>query len=70
MFNWSVSVPPQVAKLVLSVNPFHKSLLVMCKGYSEDDKNFTELVWADDKHLDFLDKESYPEFQLWFRTGI
>lgn len=42
----------------------------MCKGYSDDDANFTELVWSDDKNLDFLDKESYPEFQLWFRLGV
>ena len=37
----------------------------MCKGYSEDYENFTELVWGDDKNLDFYDYETYPEFQLW-----
>jgi len=38
----------------------------MCRGYSEDLENFTELVWQDDKNLDFDDKETYPEFQLWY----
>jgi len=38
----------------------------MCRGYSEDLENFTELVWQDDKNLDFDDKETYLEFQLWY----
>ncbi|KKW41640.1 MAG: hypothetical protein UY92_C0015G0052 [Candidatus Magasanikbacteria bacterium GW2011_GWA2_56_11] len=50
--------------MILRLNPFHR-LLVMCKGYGEDYKNFTELVWQDDKYLDFYDKNSYPKFQLW-----
>ena len=37
----------------------------MCRGYNEDDANFTELVWQDDKDLDFGDRQSYPEFQIW-----
>ena len=40
--------------------------MVMCRGYGEDFENFTELVWEDDKDLDFADKESYPQFQLWY----
>lgn len=39
--------------------------LVMCRGYNEDDVNFTELVWEEDKDLDFFDKQNYPEFQIW-----
>lgn len=39
----------------------------MCKGYSEDYSNFTELVWKDDNDLEFYDKEIYPQFQLWIR---
>ncbi len=58
-----VSLSPFLAKLILRFNPFHRAL-VMCKGYGEDYKNFTELVWKDDKHLDFYDLESYSEFQL------
>jgi len=38
----------------------------MCRGYSEDLESFTELVWEDDKHLDFSDRETYPQFQLWY----
>lgn len=39
--------------------------LVMCRGYNEDEVNFTELVWEDDKDLDFLNTQDYPEFQIW-----
>lgn len=56
---------PFLAKLILRLNPFRR-VLVMCKGYNEDFENFTELVWEDDKQLDFYDREDYPEFQLWF----
>ena len=37
----------------------------MCRGYSEDYENFTELVWDEDKDLEFYDRETYPQFQLW-----
>ncbi len=47
------------------LNPFSR-LKVMCRGYSEDFVDFTELVWQDDKNLDFADHESYPQFQLWY----
>ena len=60
----SGSLRPFFAKLLLRLNPF-RQVLVMCRGYSDDFENFTELVWADDKDLDFYDKECYPEFQLW-----
>ena len=67
------TIPPFLAKLVLRFNPFNR-IMDMCRGYSEDYRNFTELVWDDDKHLDFFDKASYPQFQLWLHrhngTGI
>ena len=59
-----ISLSPFFAKLILQLNPFGK-VLVMCKGYSEDYDNFTELVWHDDKNLDFHNKDSYSVFQLW-----
>jgi len=59
-----VKVSPLIARLVLQFNPFRR-LLVMCKGYNDDDENFTELVWRDDKDLDFFDKDTYPEFAIW-----
>lgn len=59
-----VTIPSFLAKLILRLNPF-RHVLVMCRGYSEDDENFTELVWEDDKELDFYDRKTYPEFQLW-----
>lgn len=60
-----ISISPAVAKIFLKFNPFNR-LKVMCRGYGEDFENFTELVWQDDKDLDFSDQESYPEFQLWY----
>lgn len=59
-----ISLSPFFAKFILRFNPF-KRVLVMCRGYSEDYENFTELVWEDDKDLEFCDRETYPQFQLW-----
>ena len=60
-----ITISPFFAKLTLRLNPFSR-LLVMCRGYSEDYENLTELVWEDDKNLYFYDSETYPQFQLWF----
>mgnify|MGYP001323110107 CR=1 FL=1 len=60
-----INISLLAAKIILKINPFTR-IKVMCRGYSEDLKNFTELVWQDDKDLDFSDKESYPQFQLWY----
>lgn len=56
---------PTQAKEILWRNT-SPAMLVMCRGYN-DDEDFTELVWEDDKHLDFGDRTSYPEFQLWLQ---
>lgn len=61
----AINLSPKLAKIILRLNPVVR-LRVMCRGYSEDLENFTELVWEDDKYLDFNDKETYPQFQLWF----
>ncbi len=60
-----ITLLPLIAKTILRFNPFNR-LKVMCLGYGEDFEQFTELVWEDDKYLDFSDKESYPKFQLWY----
>ena len=60
----SFDIPPFLAKVILRFNPFSR-WLVMCRGYSDDLENFTELVWEDDKYLDFYDYENYPQFQIW-----
>jgi len=62
-----INLSPFFAKFILRFIPYRLShrFLVMCKGYSEDYENFTELVWGDDKDLDFYDRETYPQFQLW-----
>ena len=60
----AITINPFLAKIILRFNPFRR-ILVMCKGYSEDYDNFTELVWKDDNDLEFYDKETYPQFQLW-----
>ena len=59
-----IKLSPFFAKIILRFNPFSR-FKVMCRGYSEDFQNFTELVWEDDKYLDFNDEETYPQFQLW-----
>lgn len=59
-----LTISPFWAKMILRFNPFY-GFIVVCKGYNEDYKNFTELVWEDDKDLDFYDRDTYPEFQLW-----
>jgi len=61
----SITIHPLLARVILQLNPFRK-ILVMCKGYGEDYDNFTELVWEDDKDLNFFDSDTYPQFQLWF----
>jgi len=61
----AINLSPKLAKIILQFNPFIR-LKVMCLGYSEDLENFTELVWEDDKYLDFKDKITYPKFQLWY----
>lgn len=61
----SINLSPKLAKIILRLNTFVR-LKVMCRGYSEDLQNFTELVWEDDKYLDFDDKKIYPQFQLWY----
>jgi hypothetical protein len=63
----AINLSPSWAKILLRIIPYRLSarILVVCRGYSEDLENFTELVWEDDKDLDFYDRGTYPEFQLW-----
>lgn len=60
-----LNISPLLAKIILKINPFAR-IKIMCRGYSEDFKNFTELVWQDDKDLNFFNKDEYPQFQVWF----
>lgn len=62
--NMEITISPFLAKFILHFNPLRRAMVV-CRGYSEDMENFTELVWADDYHLDFGNQEDYPEFRLW-----
>lgn len=61
----AIRVPAFLARFALWIQQFTGGYLVVCRGYNEDDVNFTELVWEDDKDLDFCDRQSYPEFQIW-----
>ena len=29
-------------------------------------ESYGNIVWEDDKYLDFYDQETYPQFQLWY----
>lgn len=60
-----ITLSPLLAKFVLRINPFNR-FKVMCLGYEEDYELFTELVWEDDKDLDYCDRVRYPKFQLWY----
>ena len=60
-----ITIHPILAKLFLHYNPFVR-IKIMCLGYDEDYELFTELVWEDDKNLDFCDRDTYPKFQLWY----
>ena len=60
-----ITISPTLAKFFLHYNPFIR-IKIMCLGYNEDDRNYTELVWEDDKDLDFYDKITYPKFQMWY----
>ncbi len=61
-----IRISPFFAKFILRLNRSNR-VLVMCRGYDNDDENFTELVWEDDKDLDFNDKVDYLEYHLWIR---
>ena len=61
-----VQLNPIQARAILARNN-SPDILVMCRGYNGEDDQFTELVWADDAELDFEDRASYPQFQLWVR---
>ena len=63
-----INLNPSFAKIILWLIPYSLShrIMVVCRGYSEDLENFTELVWEDDKDLNFNDQETYPQFQLWY----
>ena len=62
-----IKLSPFFVKFILRAIPYRLShhILVMCRDYSDDLENFTELVWEDDKYLYFYDQGTYPEFQLW-----
>lgn len=64
LLDMEITISPLIAKFILRFNPLRR-VMVVCKGYGEDMENFTELVWADDSHLDFGNREEYPEFRLW-----
>lgn len=63
--NMAIQIPAFLVRFALWVQQFTDGYLVMCRGYNEDDANFIELVWEDDKDLDFGDRQNYPEFQIW-----
>lgn len=60
-----ITIHPLLAKLILRFNLFTR-LKVLCLGYGEDYELYTELVWEDDKNLDFTDRQTYPKFQIWY----
>lgn len=66
----SISIPRVLAKSFLWLSQFtdDNTLLLVCKGYDEDNNNFTGLYWGEDKDLD-LTERTYFNFQLWFNVN-
>lgn len=62
-----IQISRYLARTALWLTQFISGYIVVCRGYNEDDINFTELVWEDDCSLEFSDDFSYPEFQIWIR---
>jgi hypothetical protein len=60
-----ISISRQVAKAFLQ-GDMEDGFIVVCRGYDGYD-GFTELVYPDDKDLDF-DDESYYDFELWIKV--
>lgn len=67
--NLQLPLTPFLAKALLRFNRCDR-FKVMCLGYGEDFEQFTELVWEDDKDLDFHDQDTYPKFQLWYDETV
>ena len=42
-----------------------KIILIVCKGYGDDNEYFTELYWREDKGIDFSSDSQYYDFQIW-----
>ena len=68
--NMAIPILAFLVPFVLCIRQYIGGYLVMCRGYNEDDVNFTELVWQDDKDLNFFDKQDYPEFQIWITAQV
>lgn len=62
----SVNISRRIAKPILYLSKFFNDnyFILVCKGYNEDDVNYTGLYWNEDRDLDFRD-ETYSDFQIW-----
>lgn len=68
MYNNYISINRHLAKVILYLtkNINDNKIVLVCKGYDEDDDNYTGLYWPDDKDLDFSSDETYFDFQIWY----
>jgi len=64
----SININKRIAKPILYLSKFFNDnyFILVCKGYNEDDDNYTGLYWDEDKDLYFLDK-CYTDYQIWFK---
>lgn len=62
----AIPIPRILVKPLLWLSQFttDNNLLIVCKGYDEDDEMFTGLYWDEDKDLVVSDHK-YSCFQLW-----
>jgi hypothetical protein len=63
----SINISKRIVKSLLFVSKYFNDnyFIIVCKGYDEDDDNFTGLYWSEDKDLDLSDG-TYSDFQLWY----
>lgn len=62
-----INISRRIVKTILFLSKFFNDnyFIVVCKGYGEDDENYTGLYWNEDKDLDFSE-EIYSDFQIWY----
>ncbi len=66
----SIKIAKRLVKIFLFVSRFFSdnNFVVVCKGYGEDEENYTGLYWDDDKDI-YLRDDTYYDFQLWFQAS-
>lgn len=62
-----ININKHFVKPILYLSHFISSnvILVVCKGYGDDYKYYTELYWNEDKEISFSKDSQYYDYQIW-----